>query len=185
MNRARQRFAFSLLELIIVVAIVAMLASMALPRFGNATVRYRADAAAHRLMADLTMARKQARQSSGQQKVVFDAAKNTYQLPGIRGLDSRAEDYQVNLAHEPYSATVTSADFAGATEITFNGYGLPVGIEGSAGTVVIQVGSELRTVVLDGDTGGTAVLDVGWMPGDAFDPNSLVGGKNDLPVFDR
>jgi type II secretory pathway pseudopilin PulG len=185
MTRAVQRLAFSIYELVIVLAIVAVLAGMAVPRLSTATTRYRADAAGLRLCADLNMARKQAKQTSSEQEVEFDVGGDSYKLVGIRGLNDPTAEYVVSLADEPYNATITAADFAGDPDFAFNGYGTPLGIEGSAGIVVITVGDEIRTVVVDGDTGEVAMLNIGWAIGDALDPNDLVIGKGDLPVFDK
>ena len=44
------------MELVLVMVIVATLAAIAVPRYAQATSRYRADAAARRIAADLSLA---------------------------------------------------------------------------------------------------------------------------------
>ncbi len=67
--------------------------------------------------------------------------------------DGVAGDYTVDLSAEPYRANVVSASFNGGTQVVFNGWGLP----NSGGTVVLSVGAEQRTVVVDGTTGGISI----------------------------
>jgi type II secretion system protein H len=175
---------FTLVELVVLLLIMAMLASMAIPRFASASARYRVDAAARRVAADLTLACRNAYQSSSSRTVTFNVGADSYELSHVGDLDRPAENYEVSLAGEPHYATIVSADFAGQTKIAFNGFGVPVGIEGSAGTVVIRVGDEVRTVVLDGTTGEVAILAAVWTLGDPVDPSTIVGGNPELPAFD-
>jgi prepilin-type N-terminal cleavage/methylation domain-containing protein len=149
MKASRRQPAFTLLELVFVLAIAAILASIAIPRFGGATARQRADAAARRAASDLALARKLARQSSASQTVVFDIGGDSYQLVGVPHPDRPTKEYIVRLAEEPYRAAILSADFSGQKQVVFDGYGVP----DSDGTVVIQVGSEQRVITLDVDTG--------------------------------
>jgi prepilin-type N-terminal cleavage/methylation domain-containing protein len=149
----RRQPAFSLLELVIVLAIMTILASMALPRFGSAAVRQRADAAARRVVGDLEFARHRASQTSASQKVDFDVGGNRYRLPGFRDPDRPSSDYEVRLGEEPYNAAILSVDFASNTSLEFDGFGLPVGLGGTPGEVILQVGVESRTIKVDPDTG--------------------------------
>ncbi len=55
---------FTLVELIVVLGIMAIVSMVALPRYTGAMARYRADAAARRIAADLTLAQAEARQAS-------------------------------------------------------------------------------------------------------------------------
>lgn len=144
---------FSLIELIMVMTIISILAAIAVPRYANALARYRADAAANRIVADLNYAREYARSSSKSITVEFKDSQSTVTLGGVPGLNNPAEDWVTNIASEPYHARLFSVNFGGKKNVAFNGYGDP----NTGGGVKIAVGSEVRTVVLDADTGKAVV----------------------------
>jgi prepilin-type N-terminal cleavage/methylation domain-containing protein len=149
MRIKRHRRAYTLVEVIAVVAILAILASMAVPRFTHASTRYRADAAAMRVIADLEFARRHARQANVSQAVQFDVGANNYRLPNVSDPDHPAEEYVVDLTAEPYRAEILSAEFAEGAKISFDAYGVP----SSGGTVVIAVGDWKTTISVDENTG--------------------------------
>ncbi len=148
MRRQRGR-AFTLIELVTVVIIIGLLASMAIPRYANFTGRQRVDAAARRIAVDLSFAQQRAQSSSTSQTVQFDVAENSYRLIGVPDQDRPGVEYAVSLSNEPYRAEIISADFGGDGLVVFDGYGTP----DSGGTVIVQWGSIQKTVVLDADTG--------------------------------
>jgi type II secretory pathway pseudopilin PulG len=137
------------MEISLVLAIVAVLAAIAAPRYGRASARYRADLAARRIMADLRLAQSCARAASSSRTVSFNATTEQYQLLGIPALDGVAGDYTIVLSAEPYRGDLVSATFGGSVQVIFTGWGLP----NSGGTVVVSCGSQQRTVVVDGATG--------------------------------
>lgn len=139
---------FSLVELVLVVAIIASLAAIAVPRYARSIVRFRVESAARRIVADLDLARKSARRSSTSRTVAFTIAANTYRISGLGGLDDRSQDYAVLLSGEPYRAAIVSCDFGGDTEVVFDGYGVP----DSGGTVTVRCGDIRKTVELDPET---------------------------------
>lgn len=151
--RSRQQTGFSLVEVVIVVMIVGTLAAVAVPRYANSLVRYRADASARRIAADLGLAQAAARQASASRQVVFDTTNNTYQLQGVTPLNGPGANYDVDLKESPYQAQIVSASLGGDAVIIFDGYGNP----DSGGTVVIQVGSDQRQVVIDPETGKATI----------------------------
>ena len=144
---------FSLLELVVVMVIMAILAAIATPRYGQAIARYRTSMAARKVAADLTFARKRARTSSSSQAINFNVANDGYQLPGVADMKTSASDYSVALSSAPYKARIVSADFDGNGDVTFDGYGVP----DSGGTVVVAVGDYSKTIVLDADSGKAEV----------------------------
>lgn len=149
--------AFSLVELVLVVVIVGTIAVVGVPRYANSLTRYRAEAAARRVVADLELAAVQARTTSTQLSVVFDAGANRYQIPGLDhflgGSPQGFTIYTVPLSEAPYHANLVSADFSGDTKLNFNGFG-----EASAsGNVVVTVGSTKRTVVFDQVSGEATI----------------------------
>ncbi|MCP4379485.1 MAG: prepilin-type N-terminal cleavage/methylation domain-containing protein [bacterium] len=144
---------FSLLELVVVVAIMAIFAAVVTPRYGQAIARYRTAAAARKVATDLTFARRRAKISSTSQAVNFNIANDAYQLPGVADMRTSATDYSVALSSSPYQAKIVSADFDGNAAVTFDGYGVP----DSGGTVVVSVGSYSKTILLDADSGKAEV----------------------------
>ena len=150
----RRQPAFSLIELVLVLAIITVMSAMAVPRYTRAQQRYRADAAAQRLLADLAMARSRANTTSTSQAVIFTVATSQYQMPGVTDLKNQSSNYTVKLGDAPYQATLQSVDFGGgAVQVTFDGYGNP----SSGGTLVIQAGEFVRTILLNANTGKAAL----------------------------
>ena len=143
------RAAFSLLEVVLVLAIIAVVAVIAAPRYANALCRYRADMAARRIAADLEAARSWAKSTSASQAVTFDTASDAYELVGREDPDRQGAPYAVIVSAAPYHADLSGALFGGGATVTFDGFGVP----DSGGDVGVQVGDHARTVRVDPDTG--------------------------------
>lgn len=143
------------MELLIVVLIIGLLASMALPRFGASIARARADAAARRITTDLEFARHRAILKGASQAVKFDVATNSYNLPDVPHLDHPDSIYAVSLAEMPYEAQLTKVTLGGDATIIFDGFGVP----DSRGDIEVRVGSDVRVITVDGETGVTSVAE--------------------------
>ncbi len=141
--------AFSLVELTLVLAIASILSAIAIPRYGNLITNYRIDAAANRIISDLTIAQSQARSSSTPQAVVFTSSTNSYQLSGLTSMDSASRQYIINLANDPYQVTLVSASFGAGSTITFDIYGQP----DNGGTITLRCGTRTTTVTVNASTG--------------------------------
>jgi prepilin-type N-terminal cleavage/methylation domain-containing protein len=148
-DAARGKDAFTLLELLLVLAIVTISAALAAPRYGRASARYRADLAARRIVADLCLAQSYAKAASSARTVSFSAGTEEYRLLNISSPDGLPGDYAVVLSAEPYRADLTAANFNGGSQVIFSGWGLP----DHGGTVAVSVGAEQRTVVVESGTG--------------------------------
>lgn len=151
--RTNSRHGFSLLELVLVLAIIATMAAIAAPRYAASAVRYRADLAARRIVADLALAQSTAKANSSSRRVKFFVNSDQYRLFDLQPLDGDSSYYNINLSERPYEADITSVDFGTDDQIIFDGWGVP----DSGGTVVLTVGSEQRTVVVDGETGKATI----------------------------
>jgi len=135
--------------LVIVLTILGIISAIAAPRFAAADGNYRVNAAARRLVADLTTARATARHTSAPRTVTFTPAAHTYIMAGVRDAANRSADSTIDLSAAPYRVTMTSAAFGGATAVTFDFHGLP----DRAGTIVVSAGGYARTVSINADTG--------------------------------
>ncbi len=140
--------AFSVLELVLILAIIAVVAAIAAPRYASSLANYRCEAAAQRIIRDLGVARAEAKASSTSITVIFDVANNRYDIPGVTSLESASAPASLTLSDAPYYAQLLNTTFS-SDQVTFDGYGLP----DSGGTVVVGVGGVTRNVVLDGQTG--------------------------------
>lgn len=148
-----KRHGFSLMEVVMVMAIIGMMAAVAAPRYANSVARYRVDLAAKRIAADMALAQQRAQIVSGSRAVAFAVSTSSYQLPGVPDLKKPAIDYSVKLEQGPYRAQIISANFGGDAEVVFNGYGVP----DSGGSIVISSGSVQRTITLNATTGGVTI----------------------------
>jgi prepilin-type N-terminal cleavage/methylation domain-containing protein len=150
---ATRNSGFTLIEVLLVLAIVAIFGAVAAPRYGRAAGRYRADLAARRVVADLRLAQSCAKAASAARTVSFSTATNQYQLLNVPSADGVSGDYRVVLSSEPYRADLVSANFNGSSQVVFSGWGLP----NNGGTVVVSAGAQQRTVVVDGGTGRVSI----------------------------
>ena len=149
----RGRQGFSLLELVMVIAIMCIVAAIAVPRYAQAAARYHIDVAARRIVQDLTLASRQARNAGASRTVTFNATGTQYTISDLAGLDKAAQGYRVDLLAEPYCSRIDSADFGGDRAVIFNGFGQA----DSGGQVVLKSGDLTRTITLDAASGKASV----------------------------
>ena len=97
-----------------------------------------------------------AKSSNVARDVLFDTDPDRYFFDGTPHPDAPARNYEVILGEEPYGAKIVSIDFSGYGDkdrVIFDVFGVP----NSGGTVVISVGSHVRTITVDADTGKASV----------------------------
>lgn len=177
--------AFTLIELVLVVAILGVVAAIAIPRFASATTRYRLDLAASRIEGDAVLAAEWARAAGRSHLMTIDPAGDGYTIHiGADGSGSKRAD--VSLGAEPYGCDIQSVSVSsGGAKIVFDGFGRPV----AGASVVLRIGDETRTIVLSDvitrpvvDEGGIGVVNPGVLPTDlipdvAADP---IGGQDQV-----
>jgi Tfp pilus assembly protein FimT len=154
-NKILARRGLTILDLVVVIAIIAVLSAVAVPRYSLALVRYRAAITANRVAADLALAQNIAKITSAGQTVTFSYANNNYQFPGYTSpLNlASATNYTTNLSVDPYEATLAWVYFNGATQLTYDRFGQP----SSGGLITIQVGTTQKTINVDANTGKATV----------------------------
>ncbi len=156
-KRMGRRGGFTYLEMLVVLIVMSVLASIAVPRYAQFTARQRVEAAARRLIADLSYARSLAKTTSKSVTVAVSVGRSDYTLRNVPDPD-RAGDYTVHLQEEPYQATIRSCDLGGDTDVIFDGYGIP----DAGGTITVQVGSYNKTISVDAESGRASTQDGIW-----------------------
>lgn len=139
---------FTLVELLIVMAIIAVGAAVAIPRYGSSIAHFQAETAARRIEADLKYALSAAKAASASRTVSFNTGASAYSIPSVRGLDNSG-GYTVRLGDEPYRVVISSADFGGDAAVVFDGFGRP----DSGGVVFVRRGDVGWQVTLEAETG--------------------------------
>ncbi len=144
------RTGVTLLELVVVVLLLAIVSTIAVPRLTSTLSSTAASTAAQRISRDIYLVRSWARITSQSQSITFDTVGNTYTLSGVPNGNSAASANTVALADGTLNATLSSASFgAGSTRLTFNGFGVPVGLPTAGGTVVVSAGTASNTITVD------------------------------------
>lgn len=141
--------AFSLIELVCVIAIIAVLSAIALPHWSAAVQGQQMNMAVKRISSDIALAQSRANYGSAAITLSFSPVTNSYQIVGMPDPDRPAQTYTVNLSANPYNLTLTSANFGGSTNLGFDGYGTPL----TGGTIVVSQGTTSRTITVDATSG--------------------------------
>jgi prepilin-type N-terminal cleavage/methylation domain-containing protein len=147
------RRAFTLVELVMVAAILAVLSAIAVPRYSASLGHFRTEAAARRVASDISMARAQSRAGSVPRSIEFEPASGSYSIPGLAGLDGAAL-YRVDLSEAPYRCSMRVEFTNGTQALSFDGYGWPVG---GGGEIYLAASGATRTVKIDPVTGAATV----------------------------
>ena len=145
--RFRRQSGFTIMELVIVMMIMGIVAATALPRYFDALARFRVTATAKRMVADLALAKRTAKQDSTTKTIKFDTDTNSYILMGIASMDRRGQVYKFDLDQAEYGATLISVDFSGNSQVIYDIYGMP----DNPGTIVFQSGNQQVTLGVDNE----------------------------------
>jgi prepilin-type N-terminal cleavage/methylation domain-containing protein len=144
-----RRRGFSLLEAVLVLAIVSILSAIAVPRYSRFSAHQRLDAVTRRILLDLTNTKRRAQLTSTSRRIDFAPVLERYTLVGLSDPDHPGQPCTIKLDAEPYAARLVSAQFGGDASLVFDGFGAP----DTGGTVVVSVGSLQQTITVDGPTG--------------------------------
>ncbi len=163
--------AFSFIELVMVVIIIGILATIAAPRVGGALARQRIASTANRLVMDIALARRHASATSAGVTLHFDEQEREYSLHSVPDPDQPNQDYSVRLNDDPYKIDRITANFGGDVDLNYNGWGMP----DCGGTIALELGNYTKYISVDTGTGMAAILD---------SPLELCKDKNDACTAD-
>lgn len=170
-HRAHTRRGTSLVELLIVVAIMGVFAALAAPRYAASVQRRRFQSAALRIQSDIAVARESARATSSERTLRFSTTDNSYQLLGSNALNG-GRPGSVQLDEPPYRATLPYADFGGSPDLVFDGYGRVV----AGGEIHLRIGAMSARIVLAAHDAGAEDPDAGGGNPDGGDGDDGGGG---------
>lgn len=147
MGRRRNSKAFTLIELAVVLGVLAILFTIAIPAARAGDSHYRADLTAARVATDI---RRIARDSVFRSAVVeirFDKANERYELRDYLVSGSLTI---VTLSEHPFRALLVDANFDSSDSIKFTG---GVSNRAGVGNVAIEVGGSRYQAAIDASTG--------------------------------
>jgi len=156
--RSATRRAFSMFELVIVVTIIGIVATIAIPKFADAGSGRRLSAAKKTLLEDIELAKLRARSTSKMHLIKFYPDQNMYIL--VEGTDINRESVVLkrDFSESPYTVNLvkTSLGKEGTAAITIYGDVSP------AFTVGIQNQDTDIEIAIDGieDVGVTPVVNI-------------------------
>ncbi|MCC6428346.1 MAG: hypothetical protein IT435_16185 [Phycisphaerales bacterium] len=138
--------AFTVVELVIIMAIVAVFASLAVPRVSGLLCRQRVMQAGHRISADIQRVSASARSTSRPWTFAFTKSSSTYVVTG-QDASGKGITWTVVLTDEPLAATVTDVTLGVDAKLIANGYGTL----DRSGSVTLQCGKYTCVVKVDPD----------------------------------
>ncbi len=143
----RRRAAFTLIEMVTVMAIIATLAALTVPRFGRSLELRRAEGAARLVAADVLRAREFSRISGTPHSIAFNTLTSAYTID-MPDPDHPRVNYSVSLPFM-FGVVVTSASFNSSPTLSFTSEGLP----SAGGTVTVAAGRIARTITINAVSG--------------------------------
>ena len=105
-----------------VLVIVGIVAAIAVPRYFHAIARYRANAAAQRIVADLELARTSARTAGLSRTATFDLAAGALTISDVTPLNRIGTVYRTDFTAEPYRTALVAAGEKDTTGKDYNTY---------------------------------------------------------------
>lgn len=133
--------AFSLVELVISMAIIAILASVSIISFSHMLNSSQLDNAAKRLVADLKLTKHQAIRDQATYTFEINPTNQSYQAPGVKDLAGTDSIY---LDMDPTTSITLSLIDPGNNTIQFN----PQGRVNNYGNIILTNGDQKKTITI-------------------------------------
>lgn len=161
--------AYTLIEMIMVIVIVAILLITVMPRFSGVNAAVKLKGAAKRVATDMRYAQSIALAQRTNTTLAFNLANNNYRAyytlnnTNLTDPFSRQDLFVDFYLHNQYGGiTLYSVDFSGGWNLTFNDRGVPLDNSGTAltadGTVVVDNGYDSLTIKVTAHTGLVSLL---------------------------
>tara|TARA_R110000737_G_scaffold2923_10_gene9259 strand:- start:17926 stop:18471 length:546 start_codon:yes stop_codon:yes gene_type:complete len=156
MNTARRNTerGFSMIELVIVVAVMGIIAAIAVPKFADAASGRKIQAAKKQLLADIKATKLRARATSKQHTLKFFLNENMYVIVEGNEIDKNAIIIARDFDEDPYNLGIQRTSLGGDEVLVIT----PFGDLTPPTTVRLQLGSHTHDVILDG------IADPGYAP---------------------
>jgi prepilin-type N-terminal cleavage/methylation domain-containing protein len=150
------RRGWSLIELVVVVTILGIVASLASLKFLDSLGFRRVQSAAERLMHDINATQKQARLCGTTTSIDFDAVNHVYALHGVQNMDRPSlTDQIVSLRDDLLSTYFEQIELDDhANSISYNSYGVP----DRGGTIIMRSGNWTRQILIDEKSGKAEIV---------------------------
>lgn len=145
------RRGYSMIELVIVLAILGVFAGVATVRLANSAERARVEAAARRIVNVIDDARSRARTHSAACKILFSTSPAGFEIKGVTS--GAAELDRLRMDRDPYRVELKTQNLSGDDSLEFDRYGRPA----TGGRVLVTSGRHQRIVVVDAETGRATI----------------------------
>lgn len=140
------RRGFTLIELITVMLVISVIASIAIPKFASSQDRFDVEATARRIASSLAYARRHAQSSGTDHQVFFDSAAGTIAMPTVPNIHNGGT-LLIDLAAIGHKSSF-STDFPG-NQLSFSMHGTA----SADGLITVSNGMYTTSITVFADSG--------------------------------